>query len=96
MSCAYSGRVAAAYRMGGVKSSSGNTDDKFVNLCVSIYECESTGACPCASASPTGACPCASASRQVRVHLRVRVDWCVSMCLCVFIIYECGYVHMYY
>ena len=44
VSCAYSGRVAAAYRVGGVKCSSDKPDDKFVNLCVSIYECESTGA----------------------------------------------------
>ncbi len=43
VSCAYSGRVAVAYRMGGVKVKNDNPDSKFVNLCVSIYECESTG-----------------------------------------------------
>lgn len=43
VSCAYSGRVAIAYKMGGVKVKNDNPDNKFVNLCVSIYECESTG-----------------------------------------------------
>ena len=38
VSCAYSGRVAVAY-----KKSDDNPNDKFVNLCVSIFECESTG-----------------------------------------------------
>ncbi|CAC5419373.1 DMXL [Mytilus coruscus] len=41
VSCAYSGRLAIAYRMGSVKT---NTDKgKIVNLYVAIYECESTG-----------------------------------------------------
>ncbi len=43
VSCAYSGRVAVAYRMGAVKTKTDNPNDKYVNLCVSIYECESTG-----------------------------------------------------
>ncbi len=43
VSCAYSGRVAVAYRMGGIRIKNDNPDDKFVNLCVSIYECESSG-----------------------------------------------------
>ena len=43
VSCAYSGRVAIAYKMGGIKIKNDNPDNKYVNLCVSIYECESTG-----------------------------------------------------
>ena len=45
MCCAYSGRIAAAYRMGGVKvdPSGDSGSNRRVNLCVSIYECESTG-----------------------------------------------------
>ena len=43
VSCAYSGRVAIAYKMGGIKVKNDNPDNKYVNLCVSIYECESTG-----------------------------------------------------
>ncbi|XP_074651608.1 dmX-like protein 2 [Tubulanus polymorphus] len=43
VSCAYSGRVAVAYRMGDVRSSSDDPDNKFVNLYVAIHECESTG-----------------------------------------------------
>ena len=40
--CGYSGRVAVAYKMGSVRRS--NKDDPpFVNLCVAIYECESSG-----------------------------------------------------
>jgi hypothetical protein len=48
VSCAYSGRVAVAYRMGAVRSVQG--EDCF-NLFVSIYECESSGEC-----SPFFAC----------------------------------------
>ncbi|XP_064619402.1 dmX-like protein 1 isoform X3 [Lineus longissimus] len=43
VSCAYSGRVAIAYRMGRIRTCVDNPENKFVNLCVSIYECESTG-----------------------------------------------------
>lgn len=43
MSCAYSGRVAVAYRYGNIRAMADNPDNKFVNLCVAIYECESTG-----------------------------------------------------
>ena len=43
VSCAYSGRVAIAYKMGGIKVKNDNPDNKYVNLCVSVYECESTG-----------------------------------------------------
>ena len=46
VSCAYSGRVAVAYRLGGVKSHTDDPNSKFVNLCVSIYECESSGELP--------------------------------------------------
>ncbi|XP_033750320.1 dmX-like protein 2 [Pecten maximus] len=42
VSCAYSGRVAVAYRLGGVRSAPDN-DNKYVNLNVAVYECESTG-----------------------------------------------------
>ncbi|XP_069136751.1 dmX-like protein 2 [Argopecten irradians] len=42
VSCAYSGRVAVAYRLGGVRSAPDN-DNKYVNLYVAVYECESTG-----------------------------------------------------
>ncbi|XP_041980851.1 dmX-like protein 2 isoform X4 [Aricia agestis] len=58
ISAAYSGRIACAYKcgrsftrpkgsavsMGGTSSNSSNaTDARFVNLCVCVYECESTG-----------------------------------------------------
>jgi hypothetical protein len=43
VSCAYSGRVAIAYRMGSVKTMADKSKGKFVNLYVAIYECESTG-----------------------------------------------------
>jgi len=43
VSCAYSGRVAVAYRAGGVSSHSDDPRDQFKNIKVSIYECESTG-----------------------------------------------------
>lgn len=43
VSCAYSGRVAIAYRMGNVKTLADKPKGKFVNLYVAIYECESTG-----------------------------------------------------
>ncbi|XP_064608806.1 dmX-like protein 2 isoform X2 [Liolophura sinensis] len=43
VSCAYSGRVAVAYRYGNIRAMADNPDNKFVNLCVAIYECESTG-----------------------------------------------------
>ncbi|XP_071118494.1 dmX-like protein 2 isoform X1 [Haliotis cracherodii] len=41
--CAYSGRIAVAYRHGAIRAMSENPHDKFVNLYVAIYECESTG-----------------------------------------------------
>ena len=43
VSCAYNGRVAIAYRQGRVRTFNDNPANKFVNLYVSIYECESTG-----------------------------------------------------
>ena len=43
VSCAYSGRIAIAYRYGAIRTTSEHPEDKFVNLCVAIYECESTG-----------------------------------------------------
>ena len=43
VSCAYSGRVAVSYRNGNVRVDEEKPENKFVNLCVSIYECESTG-----------------------------------------------------
>ncbi|CAH1797131.1 unnamed protein product [Owenia fusiformis] len=41
--CAYSGRVAVAYRLGSIKTEVEHPETKFVNLSVAIYECESTG-----------------------------------------------------
>ncbi|XP_041373660.1 dmX-like protein 2 isoform X2 [Gigantopelta aegis] len=43
VSCAYSGRIAIAYRYGAIRTTQDHPEDKFVNLCVAIYECESTG-----------------------------------------------------
>lgn len=52
ISAAYSGRIACAYKMGrsftrpkGASASTANLnpDARFVNLCVCVYECESTG-----------------------------------------------------
>ena len=43
MSCAYSGRIAVAYRSGPIRMQSESSDDKYVNLRVVIMECESTG-----------------------------------------------------
>ena len=43
VSCAYTGRVAIAYRLGAVMTAKDNPSNKYVNLYVSIYECESTG-----------------------------------------------------
>ncbi|KAI1301706.1 DmX-like protein 2 [Halotydeus destructor] len=45
VSCAYSGRVACAYKQGQsfTKPTSGNPDTRFININVAIYECESTG-----------------------------------------------------
>ncbi|CAN8004947.1 unnamed protein product [Ixodes hexagonus] len=44
VSCAYSGRVACAYKRGqSFTRSTANPADRFVNLGVAIYECESTG-----------------------------------------------------
>ncbi|GFS07033.1 DmX-like protein 2 [Elysia marginata] len=43
VSCAYSGRIAVAYRSGPVRSQPEHPDEKFVNLRVLILECESTG-----------------------------------------------------
>ncbi|KAJ8305006.1 hypothetical protein KUTeg_018589 [Tegillarca granosa] len=40
--CAYSGRVACGYRLGAVRATQENPSNKFVNLYVAIYECEST------------------------------------------------------
>ncbi|XP_059145859.1 dmX-like protein 2 isoform X3 [Physella acuta] len=41
--CAYSGRLAVAFRSGPVRSQPQHPENKFVNLRVIIYECESTG-----------------------------------------------------
>ncbi|XP_056021522.1 dmX-like protein 2 isoform X2 [Ostrea edulis] len=43
VSCAYSGRLAVAYRLVGPKSLPSNPKGKFLNFWVAIYECESTG-----------------------------------------------------
>ncbi|KAL0821029.1 hypothetical protein ABMA28_005673 [Loxostege sticticalis] len=51
ISAAYSGRIACAYKCGrsftrpkgGNATASNPTDARFVNLCVCVYECESTG-----------------------------------------------------
>lgn len=43
ITCAYSGRVAIAYKLGGVKVKSDTPRKQFVNIGVSVYECESTG-----------------------------------------------------
>ena len=41
--CAYSARVAVAYRTGAVRSNKSDPNAKYINLCVAIYECESSG-----------------------------------------------------
>lgn len=45
VSCAYSGRIACAYKHGKsfTRPKSDNPNNRYVNLCVAIYECESTG-----------------------------------------------------
>ncbi|XP_045775741.1 dmX-like protein 2 isoform X3 [Maniola jurtina] len=51
ISAAYSGRIACAYKCGrsftrpkaGLTANNSNPDARFVNLCVCVYECESTG-----------------------------------------------------
>ncbi|XP_062621591.1 dmX-like protein 2 [Saccostrea cucullata] len=43
VSCAYSGRLAVAYRLVGPKILPNNPKGKLLNLWVAIYECESTG-----------------------------------------------------
>ncbi|KAK7475120.1 hypothetical protein BaRGS_00033612 [Batillaria attramentaria] len=43
VSCAYSGRIAVAYRYGDIRAQSNHPEEKFINLYVAIYECESTG-----------------------------------------------------
>ncbi|XP_032514293.2 dmX-like protein 2 isoform X1 [Danaus plexippus] len=47
ISAAYSGRIACAYKCGRSftrpKNTSSSPDARFVNLCVCVYECESTG-----------------------------------------------------
>ncbi|XP_026326146.1 dmX-like protein 2 isoform X9 [Hyposmocoma kahamanoa] len=50
ISAAYSGRIACAYKCGrsftrpkGANATTNPTDARFVNLCVCVYECESTG-----------------------------------------------------
>lgn len=44
MSCAYSGRIAVAYRYGDIRAQPNHPEEKFINLYVAIFECESTGA----------------------------------------------------
>ncbi|XP_055901191.1 dmX-like protein 2 isoform X3 [Biomphalaria glabrata] len=43
ISCAYSGRLAVAFRLGPIRKQPENPDNKLVNLRVVILECESTG-----------------------------------------------------
>lgn len=43
VSCAYSGRLAVAYRLLGPKVLPHNPKGKLLNMWVAIYECESTG-----------------------------------------------------
>lgn len=45
ISAAYSGRIACAYKYGKsfTRPHKGDPDSRYVNLCVAIYECESTG-----------------------------------------------------
>ncbi|KAL8625455.1 hypothetical protein ACOMHN_018600 [Nucella lapillus] len=43
VSCAYSGRMAVAYRRSDVQAQPNHPEEKFINLYVAIYECESTG-----------------------------------------------------
>ncbi|XP_047120921.1 dmX-like protein 2 [Schistocerca piceifrons] len=45
VSAAYSGRIACAYKYGKsfTRPSKNDPDSRYVNLCVAIYECESTG-----------------------------------------------------
>ncbi|XP_055842018.1 dmX-like protein 2 isoform X1 [Episyrphus balteatus] len=45
ISAAYSGRVACAYKYGKsfTRPHKGDPDSRYINLCVAIYECESTG-----------------------------------------------------
>lgn len=46
VSCAYSGRLAVAYRLLGPKVLPNNPKGKLLNMWVAIYECESTGSEP--------------------------------------------------
>ena len=43
VACAYTGRIAVAYRSKGKRPYPSATNSKFFNLCVAIFECESTG-----------------------------------------------------
>lgn len=45
ISAAYSGRIACAYKYGKsfTRPSKKDSDSRYVNLCIVIYECESTG-----------------------------------------------------
>lgn len=45
INAAYSGRIACAYKYGKsfTRPSRKDPDSRYVNLCVAIYECESTG-----------------------------------------------------
>ncbi|PVD19781.1 hypothetical protein C0Q70_20272 [Pomacea canaliculata] len=43
VSCAYSGRIAVAYRYGDIRAQPNHPEEKFINLYVAIFECESTG-----------------------------------------------------
>nr|XP_036221657.1 dmX-like protein 2 [Bactrocera oleae] len=45
ISAAYSGRVACAYKYGKsfTRPNKGDPDSRYINLCVAIYECESSG-----------------------------------------------------
>jgi DmX-like protein len=45
ISVAYSGRIACAYKYGKsfTRPSKKDTNARFVNMCIAIYECESTG-----------------------------------------------------
>lgn len=45
ISVAYSGRIACAYKYGKsfTRPSKKDPNSRFVNMCIAIYECESTG-----------------------------------------------------
>nr|CAD7199841.1 unnamed protein product [Timema douglasi] len=56
ISAGYSGRIACAYKYGKsfTRPSKNDPDSRYVNLCVAIYECESTGEVIVGCESPAG------------------------------------------